>query len=92
MKDNSVGMVVTALLAGALVLLVLAVLVWTLVRLHRSRARVRRDARAATDELRAAVQALLAARLASGELDPATYERLIAQLWGAAGTPPHGGA
>lgn len=84
------GYLVRLLLAAALAF-VLVLAAWSALRLWRARSALGRlgDERHAEDALRARAEAVLAARLARGEIDRATYERLMERLWGLpAGTAP----
>ncbi len=78
-----IGYLVTLLLTAALAL-VLVLAAWGALRLWRARDAVGRlgDERLAEDALRAQAEAVLAARLARGEIDRPTYEYLMERLWG----------
>ena len=73
--------------ALVVVLLVLAWIVLRLGKVRRSLARAH-EPRHAESALRAQAEALLAGRLARGEIDQATYEELVKRLWG---MPPSAG-
>ncbi len=83
-----ISYLVRLLLAAALAF-VLVLAAWSALRLWRARAAIGRlgDERHAEDALRAQAEAMMAARLARGELDRATYERLVERLWGLPAAP-----
>ena len=62
----------------------LLLLAWLVVRVWRLRIPLRRlgDQQLDEDTLRARAEAVLAARLARGEIDDATYARTMQALWG----------
>lgn len=89
------------LVSGAAAVAVI-VAAWAIVRLWRAGGALTRlrDEGRSEDGLRAMAEAVLAARLARGQIDQPTYERLMERLWGleagpgprsapaAPGTPP----
>ena len=80
-------------LIGAGIAFLLLMAAWTAVRLRRSGALRRlHDERQAEDLLRAQAEAVLAARVARGELDRAAYERLVERLWGPPPAPAESAA
>ena len=66
------------------VVLALLLLVWVVLRLGKVRRTLARahDERQSEGALRAQAEALLAARLARGEIDQDTHRQLVQRLWG----------